>query len=221
MGLGVKFRLVRQHGLVLLLAWVASLACSQAAQAGTVPSGFQESSAFTGLTRPSTISFAPNGRVFVGEMSGVIKTYSGLGDPSPTVVADLRTETHNFWDRGLLGLTVDPQFPTDPFIYALYAHDAAPGGTAPRWGTTGGTDDGCPSPPGPTGDGCVITGRLARLTISGETMSAKADLLTDWCQQYPSHSVGDLGFGPDGSLYVTGGDGASFSSPTGAKMGTR
>ncbi len=57
----------------------------------------------------------------------------------------------------------------------------------------------------------MVTGRLARLTISGETMSAKTNLLTDWCQQYPSHSIGDLGFGPDGALYVSGGDGASFN----------
>ena len=67
-------------------------------------------------------------------MSGVIKTYSSLADSTPTVVADLRTETHNFWDRGMLGLTVDPQFPTRPYIYALYAHDAMPGGTAPAGG---------------------------------------------------------------------------------------
>ena len=35
-------------------------------------------------------------------------------------------------------------------------------------------------------------------------------LIEDWCQQYPSHSVGDLAFGADGALYVSGGDGASF-----------
>jgi PKD repeat protein len=35
--------------------------------------------------------------------------------------------------------------------------------------------------------------------------------INDWCQQYPSHSVGDLAFGGDGALYVTGGDGASFN----------
>jgi PKD repeat protein len=35
--------------------------------------------------------------------------------------------------------------------------------------------------------------------------------INDWCQQYPSHSVGDLAFGADGALYVTGGDGASFN----------
>ena len=78
-------------------------------------------------------------------------------------------------------------------------------------GPPGVSADPCPTPPGPTGDGCVVSGRLARLTIAGDTMSAKTNLLTDWCQQYPSHSIGDLGFGPDGALYVTGGDGASFN----------
>ena len=36
-------------------------------------------------------------------------------------------------------------------------------------------------------------------------------LIEDWCQQYPSHSVGDLAFGADGALYVSGGEGASFN----------
>ena len=36
-------------------------------------------------------------------------------------------------------------------------------------------------------------------------------LIHDWCQQYPSHSIGDLQFGADGALYVSGGDGASFN----------
>jgi hypothetical protein len=35
-------------------------------------------------------------------------------------------------------------------------------------------------------------------------------LVEDWCQQYPSHSVGSLAFGPDGALYASAGDGASF-----------
>jgi glucose/arabinose dehydrogenase len=37
-------------------------------------------------------------------------------------------------------------------------------------------------------------------------------LINDWCQQYPSHSIGDLAFGSGASppLYVSGGEGASF-----------
>ena len=36
-------------------------------------------------------------------------------------------------------------------------------------------------------------------------------MIEDWCQQYPSHSIGSLAFGPDGQLYASGGDGASFN----------
>jgi len=36
-------------------------------------------------------------------------------------------------------------------------------------------------------------------------------LVEDWCQQYPSHSVGTAEFGANGYLYASGGDGASFN----------
>ena len=36
-------------------------------------------------------------------------------------------------------------------------------------------------------------------------------LVEDWCQQYPSHSIGTVEFGPDGALYASAGDGASFN----------
>jgi glucose/arabinose dehydrogenase len=199
--------------IVAAAVFTAAFAWAQPAAAAP-PSGFQETVAYSGLTNPAAIAFAPaaDGRIFIGEKGGIIKVYDGLGDSSPTTVADLRTEVYNFWDRGLLGLVADPQFPTRPYLYALYALDAVPGGSVPRWGSAGVTSDPCPTPPGPTSDGCVVTGRLARLTLNaGGVMTAKTNLITDWCQQYPSHSIGDLGFGADGALYVSGGDGASFT----------
>jgi glucose/arabinose dehydrogenase len=174
--------------------------------ANAVPPGFQETTAFSGLTNPTVVRFASDGRVFVAEQTGRIKVFDSLADPTPTLFADLSVKTHHFWDRGLLGMTLDPQFPTRPYVYVSYAHDAAIGGTAPRWG------DGCPSPPGATGDGCVISGRLSKLTANGSVMTGPEQvLIEDWCQQYPSHSIGALNFGPDGALYMTGGDGASFN----------
>ena len=189
-----------------------ALAAPSGATAATYPLGFTETTVFSGLTNPSAVRFASDGRVFVAEKSGLIKVFDSLADPQPDVFADLRTQVHNFWDRGLLGLALDPDFPAQPFVYVLYTHDAAIGGTAPRWGTPGGTSDGCPTPPGATADGCVVSGRLSRLTASGNAMTGTENvLIEDWCQQYPSHSTGSLDFGPDGALYVTGGDGASFN----------
>ena len=103
---------------------------------------------FSGLTNPTAIRFSSDGRVFVAEKSGLIKVFDSLADTQPDVFADLRTQVHNFWDRGLLGLALDPNFPANPYVYVLYTHDAAIGGAAPRWGTAGATSDGCPSPPG-------------------------------------------------------------------------
>jgi glucose/arabinose dehydrogenase len=178
----------------------------------TVPNGFSDTVAISGLTLPTDVAFSPDGRVFVGEKSGVIKVFDSLADTTPTVFADLRTQVHNFLDRGLLGLTLDPEFPTRPYVYALYTHDAEPGGTEPRWGAVGGTSDGCPDPPGATTDGCVVQARLSRLTASGNQMSgAEQVLVGGWCQQFPSHSIGTVRFGPDGALYASAGDGSSYN----------
>jgi glucose/arabinose dehydrogenase len=177
--------------------------------AGMLP-GFQDTIVYSGLTNPTAVRFSPDGRVFVSEKSGLIKVYDGLEDTSATIFADLRTQVHNFWDRGLLGMALHPDFPATPFVYVSYTHDAAIGGTAPRWGTAGQTGDPCPTPPGPTADGCVVSGRLSRLQANGNQAGPEQVLIEDWCQQYPSHSVGDIEFGADGALYATGGDGASF-----------
>src|SRR5919109_2138898 len=131
--------------------------------AAMLPSGFQESVAFSGLTSPTNFRFSPDGRVFVAEKSGLIQVFEGLAETTPTVFADLRIQVDDYWDRGLLGLALDPDFPTSPYVYALYPYDAPPGRTAPVW------NDACPTPPGPTTDGCVVTGRLIRLTASGNT----------------------------------------------------
>ncbi len=50
---------------------------------------------------------------------------------------------------------------------------------------------------------------------------AKTALIPEaWCQQFSSHSIGDLRFGPEGALYASGGDGASFSNADYGQLGT-
>jgi glucose/arabinose dehydrogenase/PKD repeat protein len=202
----------RRLASVCALALLVTLLSPSAARAVVLPTGFTESVVWsqsatsTSLVNPTNIEFAADGRIFVAEKSGVIKVFDNEADKTATVFADLRSNVHDFWDRGMLGLAIHPNFPASPYVYVLYTYDAPIGGSPPTWG------DACPTPPGPTGDGCVVSGRLSRLTAAGNQMTGPEQVfINDWCQQYPSHSVGDLAFGADGALYVTGGDGASFN----------
>ena len=177
-----------------------------AVASAALSSDFADETLITGLTEPTNLEFAPDGRLFVTEKSGLIKVFDSVDDTSATVFADLRPNVHNFWDRGLLGLALHPDFPSTPYVYVLYTYGVPLSGETPEWGDT------CPSPPGATTDGCVVSGRLSRLVADGDVMTgSEVVLIEDWCQQYPSHSIGDLAFGQDGALYVTSGDGASFN----------
>src|SRR5262245_55239221 len=171
--------------------------------AAAAPAGFEESTILSGLTLPTAVRFAPDGRIFVAEKGGLIKIFDGPGDTTPAILADLSTQVHDFWDRGLLGMTLDPDYATNGRVYVLYTRNEEPGTTTmPRW------PDGCPTPPGATADGCVVTGTLSRLDSAGNETKLIAK---DYCQQYPSHSTGSLVFGGDGMLYASAGDGASFN----------
>ncbi|BEL03970.1 hypothetical protein Q0Z83_021610 [Actinoplanes sichuanensis] len=187
-----------------IVVTMSSFVASQPATAVALPSGFQEQIVFSGLSSPVDLEFAADGRVVVAEKGGRIKIFDDLADTTPTVFADLTANVHNQWDRGLLGMTLAPNFPADPYIYVLYTYDAPPGQTAPVW------NDVCAN----ANDGrCIVTGRLSRLRADGDTMTGTEQvLLHDWCQQFPSHSIGDIAFGADGMLYVAAGDGASFSA---------
>jgi PKD repeat protein len=211
---GSRLHAVLVSLLMLLAGAVMAGTTSGVAHAATLPPGFQESVVFSGLTNPTVVRFSPDGRIFVAEKRGVIKVFTSLTDSTPDVFADLNVNVYNFWDRGLLGMALAPNFPTDPYVYVLYTYDHELGSqaAAPRWGTPGVYSDPCPTPPGATEDGCVVSGRLSRLQASGNGMTgAEQVLIEDWCQQYPSHSIGTVEFGADGALYASGGDGASFN----------
>jgi glucose/arabinose dehydrogenase len=194
---------------VLLLGALVPLLTIESA--ASLPANFIDSAVISNLTQPTNVEFATDGQVFIAEKAGVVKRYASLQDPTPEIVIDISVGVANTWDRGLLGMALDPAFLSGrPYLYVLYAYDALPGGVAPKW------NDYCPDPPGLTNKGCVVTGRLSRFTISptpGAAVAPSAEkvLIQDWCQQYPSHSVGDLAFAQDGSLLVTAGDGASFT----------
>ena len=80
----------------------------------TATPAFQQSTVISGLTNPTVVEFARDGRVFIAEKGGIIKVFDNLSDTTATVFADLRTNVYNYHDRGLLGMALHPDFPSTP-----------------------------------------------------------------------------------------------------------
>jgi glucose/arabinose dehydrogenase len=163
--------------------------------------GFQDQVVLDGLESPMAVRFAPapDGRIFVAQKDGRVVAYSGPGDDNPRQILDLRTEVHDYWDRGLLGMALDPNWATEPYLYLLYARDAEIGGDPPRWNDACDLDVGCPA-----------SARLVRVRVDDFDVGPVVPLIEDeWCSQFQTHTIGTVAFGPDGMLYVGAGDSAS------------
>ena len=99
------------------LLWISS------AQAATLPAGFSETPVATGLSSPTAMTVAPDGRIFVTEKGGalrVVKNNALLSQPFLTVSVNTASE------RGLLGVAFDPGFQSNRFVYVYYTTAAAP-----------------------------------------------------------------------------------------------
>ncbi len=157
-----------------------SLLVSTAA-AATYPPGFTEGPVTNGLTNPTAMAFAPDGRLFVSEQAGhlrVIKDYVLL--PTPFV-----SLTVNFvGEQGLLGVAFDPAFATNHWIYVYYTattpniHNRVSRFTA-------------------NGDVAVGGSEVVLIDLNVEPLTGTT-----------SHNGGALHFGADGKLYVSVGDNA-------------
>jgi glucose/arabinose dehydrogenase len=210
---------------VLAVTCLASVTLGvSSAAAATLPPGFVDSVEIDGLGSPTAVRFAPDGQVFVAQKNGEILRFDNIEDETPTVFADLRKAVYDNGDRGLLGLEVDPQFPARPYVYALYTFDHVLGedtpDSFPRWGKGPNYEgDPCPQPGNVGVDACPVSGRLVRITAEAGKAGPQKVLVTDWCQQDSSHSVGGLEIGPEGALFASGGEGASFLQPDYGQLG--
>lgn len=177
------------------------LAASGACGAPQLPADFIVETVASGFTKPVGIAFTGDGRIFVTEQQGIVWVIED-GSVLPEPFIDLQDEVNGAWDRGLLGLALDPDFLTNRQVYLLYVVD-------PIYGEP---DE---APQGPA------FGRITRYTgtpaSNGNIADAGSRLVLlgagpgdgmPICE--PSHSVGSLRFGSDGSLFASAGDGAHF-----------
>jgi PKD repeat protein len=207
-------------------AHVAAEADGPLAANAALPTGFSDQKVIGGFSEAVSADFAPDGTAFVALKTGQVKVaeYGGATGTwgVATDFADLQTQVDNYGDRGLTGIAVDPQFPTRPYVYVNYTYDKDPrdgsGGVVPKWGKGAAYDD-CPAPAteaNPSITGCVVQDRVTRLTASHSSgawrMTSEKELLVSGCYQFSSHASGDVAFGPDGKLYASSGEGASFNT---------
>lgn len=170
-------------GLALMVA-VAVLSVRFASGAGTVPTGFTEELVDTGLSAPTTMALAPDGRIFVAEQAGklqVIKDDELLAEP----FVDLTSVVDPAGERGLLGVAFDPNFSRNHYVYLYYTRKAM--------------------------EGEPVHNRIVRFTASGDEAvpgSGKTILRLNDLSNATNHNGGALHFGADGKLYAAVGENA-------------
>lgn len=114
---------------------VSILFCiSLTAVAQTFPAGFSQVLVADGITKPTAMAFAPDGRLFVAEQNGalrVIKNGVLLSQPFVTLRVNASGE------RGLLGVAIDPAFTTNHYIYLYYTLGSASNNRIVRYTANG------------------------------------------------------------------------------------
>src|SRR5262249_18299125 len=88
-----------------------------------LPSGFTETVVASGLTEPTAMAQAPDGRIFVSQQTGALRVIQN-GQLLATPFLTLNTDSTN--ERGLLGVAVDPNFDTNHYVYVYYTVPGSP-----------------------------------------------------------------------------------------------
>jgi glucose/arabinose dehydrogenase len=91
--------------------------------AASLPTGFTDSQVVSGLTNPTDMEFAPDGRLFVAEQAGRVRIAKPDGTPLTTFL-NISTKVDSNGERGLQALTFDPNFSTNGYVYLHYTKKA-------------------------------------------------------------------------------------------------
>jgi glucose/arabinose dehydrogenase len=100
---------------------VAALAAALAGPVTSVHSapvlsqGFTQSQVACGLTNPTDMEFAPDGRLFVAEPGSRVRI--AKPDGTLSTFLDISTKVDSKGERGLLALTFDPDFSTNHYLH--------------------------------------------------------------------------------------------------------
>jgi len=168
---------------ILTTAVVLSPGLARAA----VPTDFVDELVVDGLDQPTGLAFLPDGRLLVLEQNARnvrLVVQETLAVSPILTIADVNTSGN---ERGLLGVAVDPGWPSRPYLYFHFTR--TPGNTVyiARYTASGDLSDG---------------------TSTNLSLGDRYDILTDVPDNAQNHNGGTLRFGIDGMLYASFGEDA-------------
>jgi quinoprotein glucose dehydrogenase len=127
-----------------------------------------------GLVAPWSLVFLPDGRALVSERPGRVRL---IRDGRLLEEPYLELDVAAIGEGGLMGLALDPDFPQEPYLYAMYTYR----------------------------EGGNLYNRVQRFRHRG-SRAEPGKILVDRIPGSRYHDGGRLGFGPDGMLYATAGE---------------
>ncbi|HEY1859655.1 MAG TPA: PQQ-dependent sugar dehydrogenase, partial [Gemmataceae bacterium] len=172
-----------------LVAYMESLRTGRAPTPGegstgtlTLPSGFETEVVATGLTGATALEVAADGRIFACEQTGSLRVVKdGKLLPKPFV----KLPVDATWERGLIGVTVAPDFPKTPHVFVCYvAAKPYPHHVISRF----------------TASGDVAEPDSEKILLEGDDQAKLGGDVP------AGHQGGAIHFGKDGKLYIAIGD---------------
>ena len=132
--------------------------------------------------QPVDVALWPDGGLLIADLAGVVALY--FGDTEPREILDIGDKISPMGrEKGLLGVAVDPEFATRPYLYVYYTARSEREGVDPG-------------------------ARLSRFpVVDGKAVRADELVILENPGLYDFHQGGNPRFGPDGMLYLGIGDG--------------
>jgi glucose/arabinose dehydrogenase len=145
-----------------------------------VPDGFSVETLATNLNAATAFAIAPDGRVFIADQTGPLRVWKDAS-LRPTPMLDLSDRLDTYWERGLIGIALHPDFPHTPHLFVMYvAKSPFPHHVVSRFTMIG-----------------------DRAPMSSERVLLEGDDQTKIGGKIPwGHQGGPICFGSDGKLYL-------------------
>ncbi len=163
----------------IIAAIIISSIFISAATGQSLPAGFSQVLVANGISSPTVMAFAPDGRIFIAQQTGqlrIIKNGVLLAQPF------ISLSVNSSGERGLLGIAFDPAFASNNFIYLYYTLPSAVNNRISRF----------------TANGDIAVAGSEVVILNLDPLSTATN-----------HNGGTMQFGPDGKLYVGVGENAN------------